>query len=1111
MPKFCCRLSSRTLEQSCQRYAVDCILERQSSHVKGQCPGDRQRIPANEGCCPARAGEACGGDVSVYCDTELGYTCLDENGEEGRGVCKGKYDLRGVTIKQKSLTIQWKPFAPPNYTLEYSLMSRIHNYSSNLTLWKTIETGDEAEYTLVDLEPATWYFIKIAVWHIPFNDSYSNITETLMIKTKDAEYCEHAGNEYEIGQTFNNNNEDSCLCLKTGQLDCTSLCPNSSNEACDIRTRGNCSEIECETVMANCSVNGTIYIHNEIFEQGECRECTCSNGEATCILPSHCEEMEATEECPKPVSHIIEGQCCPEWECGSPRLTFCEHRGRRYTEGYEWQDEETCETCECHQGQATCHNFCEEPEMPENCPRPSRRPAPNGCCEIYECLQPVDICVYANGTHKRGSFFTSDHCELCVCNKNMTVECSPSCPEEPPPLPLRPSVICRQPHYRLVNCCKTLFCQRGDNDLMSAIRNVYATSHTPQSITITFDALRQRTEEEEEELYPDYQLFFSDAEESSNPTNWTPKHIHLTPVEEDESTSPSLLFQKMDSFLVGTLTCIINGRVLNEEESYLDECERDCICRAGKLACENNCPQINTIMMPSSSCPQPKLEKKENECCPSWKCHPKPSGCRYGTALLKDGEQVREGCDNICTCESGRMQCRPVCNITSEPPRQGCRLQQIPDHCCKAWMCPPDKRPVKSVEAVVRTIFNRNCLEPINQFKNSFREELLGLVHSSCKRLNEHERTICLEIDTVMHCSTTRSRRRRDVDATIVDFGVSVPRRSDESLASLNNSLQTILDDLSSLFNTSESVVLNIDSVEFTSSGQLILKSLHYACDEGYSFYRDFCVRTEILIREPAFSLELQPLSVGADTAVLGWESLTKIGVTYVIALQIEYREDNYTAWNQTTKFQPHETSHTLTELQAESIYRARLVALTNLGTRPMVPTRDLVFKTKAYEGEFSLYLENVQVGQTSVTIRWRNIPKDELANIQMMEITYNEINRPLTVNTVTTKPSLNKYTIPSLKQATNYVAVITIVFNNGTRVQSGTIHFITDSSDKSSNLTIPLAVSAVILVCAIIIVSITCCMWRKARLKNITDTAFENKVFGIQIQNEGRTLSARP
>ncbi|XP_050405997.1 cysteine-rich motor neuron 1 protein [Patella vulgata] len=453
--------------------------------VYGPCPGNRPRIPAEEGCCPARVGEACGVDVGVFCDGELGYKCVAENGRDGQGICQGPYKLRRTINEERRLSIKWRAFAPPNYNMEYSLLHRSDNYSTNLSTWNVIECGDEPEYTLTSLKPATWYFIRIGIWSIPFhpdNRTYSNITETLMIKTKDVEYCEHVGKKYEVGEVFNHNNEDRCTCLNTGELVCTSLCPNISNQACEILPgRFDCLEGDCETIQANCSINGSVYIHGEVFEQG-CTECQCNNGNATCIVPSNCVAMEPTEACPRPQSHKIEGDCCPTWTCGPSQPTSCTYKGKEYSQGYDWLDEETCEQCQCESGEVACYYFCEEPVLPEDCPRPHRRRAPNGCCEIYECLQPVDICVYANGTFHQGEFLTGNQCELCVCSLNNTVECSPRCREVHLPLP---TVVCPKPHIRRYDCCDTLFCYEPEIDIITAIKQIIFQISSPPLRTST--------------------------------------------------------------------------------------------------------------------------------------------------------------------------------------------------------------------------------------------------------------------------------------------------------------------------------------------------------------------------------------------------------------------------------------------------------------------------------------------------------------------------------------------------------------------------------------------------------------------------------------------------
>uniref|UniRef100_A0A8D3EE01 SCO-spondin n=1 Tax=Scophthalmus maximus TaxID=52904 RepID=A0A8D3EE01_SCOMX len=222
-----------------------------------------------------------------------------------------------------------------------------------------------------------------------------------------------------------------CIPPRYGGRDCSEL-PGPSNLPCP---DDGCANTSCPTGLVT---------HN-------CAPCPVSCAHITSVTT-----CDSTAPC-------FSGCWCPEGQvmshtqqCVLPEECVCEVAGVRYWPGQQMKVD--CEICICERGRpqrcqpnADCSVHCGWSSWSEwgECLGPCgvqsvqwsfrspNNPVKYGdgrtCRGIYRKARrcqtnPCDECEYQGQTHTVGDRWRSDHCQLCHCLPNLTVQCSPYCP-----------------------------------------------------------------------------------------------------------------------------------------------------------------------------------------------------------------------------------------------------------------------------------------------------------------------------------------------------------------------------------------------------------------------------------------------------------------------------------------------------------------------------------------------------------------------------------------------------------------------------------------------------------------------------------------------------------
>ncbi|XP_019729256.1 SCO-spondin-like [Hippocampus comes] len=227
-----------------------------------------------------------------------------------------------------------------------------------------------------------------------------------------------------------------CILPQNGGRDCFQL-PGPSNLSLEIRP---CSEDACSS--SSCPTG--LVRHN-------CSPC-----------PVSCAHISSGTTC-DPTAPCFSGCWCPEGrvmshtqQCVLPEECVCELAGVRYRPGQQMKVD--CEICVCERGRPRrcqpnpdCSVHCAWSSWSEwgQCLGPCgvqsvqwsfrspNNPPNHGdtktCRGIYRKARrcqtdPCDECEYQGQSHTVGDRWRSDHCHLCHCLPNLSVQCSPYCP-----------------------------------------------------------------------------------------------------------------------------------------------------------------------------------------------------------------------------------------------------------------------------------------------------------------------------------------------------------------------------------------------------------------------------------------------------------------------------------------------------------------------------------------------------------------------------------------------------------------------------------------------------------------------------------------------------------
>uniref|UniRef100_A0A3Q3NA32 SCO-spondin n=1 Tax=Mastacembelus armatus TaxID=205130 RepID=A0A3Q3NA32_9TELE len=260
-----------------------------------------------------------------------------------------------------------------------------------------------------------------------------------------------------------------CISPRYGGRDCTEL-PGSSNIAMEINP---CPSEGC----VNTSCPTGLVRHN-------CAPC-----------PLSCAHIRSGTTC-DPTAPCFSGCWCPEGQvmthtqqCVLPEECACEVAGVRYWPGQQIKVD--CEICVCERGRPErcqpnpdCSVHCGWSSWSEwgECLGPCgvqsvqwafrspNNPTKDGdekkCRGIYRKARrcqtdPCEECEYQGQSHAVGDRWRSDHCQLCRCLPNLTVQCSRYCPYTVTGCPQDETLVPGEGD----SCC---YCQGGnDTDLVT--------------------------------------------------------------------------------------------------------------------------------------------------------------------------------------------------------------------------------------------------------------------------------------------------------------------------------------------------------------------------------------------------------------------------------------------------------------------------------------------------------------------------------------------------------------------------------------------------------------------------------------------------------------------
>ncbi|KAK3784636.1 hypothetical protein RRG08_003443 [Elysia crispata] len=1094
--------------------------------------GERPKVPTT-GCCPVGAWQTCQPSRDLWCDHELGLFCRDQRGiavKNGDGKCKGDFELNVTSRGEQVLDLEWLNFAPADYGSEYVVLYRENTYHRDNSLWNIREIGNAPKCSLEGLKPATVHFIRVAIWQDARAGILGKMTETINVKTRRSEFCFHMGEYHEVGEHVINDCEESCICLPTGEFECSPLCELHGvpdvEDGCHVIPGEECCDfkVSCSVGGEPCVVDNATYPHGSEFEHS-CRQCTCSHGQVECHFPEECEEMEASAHCPNPKRMEVEGQCCPEWYCADFTEDACHYEEESYENG-DFFISEDCGLCRCHGAAGVrCPPKCPPVVMvlPSlECPDPQIRK--EGCCDTLHCNY-----VNLSMPQHIGRMFAMSYSPL-----TLTVSFETRAVPEESEVPL----YCQ---YEI------LFANTSDPHLAWHRRVVQPvdvrlrrdrTRRDPSDLAAPMDALtRDNAIVVGERVYitlsgmdPDTAYYVKiNPLPVGVPLHQSMMDGELEGVSGSAAAATTVVVKTMPMEIVSS--CFYEGKQLSHDEIAKESCNETCRCTFGKVTCVSTCEAEQVVVARSHSCPEPRLERIEGKCCPQWKCYPSATGCLYDGMILSSGQSLRKACD-LCTCVNASVTCTSVCQNTHTPPRPECVLTNITGQCCPQWTCLIESHPPHGVRTSIDVYLDAKCLNDTTKFKHGLEKDLLHQVTPVCienqsAALLNYCNSLQIKVSCGSHANLMHSKNRRrkrhsgSISTTKVPKteGSNIAGRinvqislfanfSQESPADLTEELlQSAALQLVTRLNRSLQLQLpggeTVTVVEASS-----LPHVSYICDSGFSFERGQCVLSQVETNLfSRTSTNMVATDVTDTLAVLTWERLGSKILAHTSYLMVEHRRNGELDWIPSVPLEPRRSTYLLRSLTPHQTYAVRLIASMTWPEQSRWVMAELKVKTlrqSANSAGAGLSVVEVSVFTDHALVHWDKIPERLASNVLSMEIRWRESHQ--TAYRYSQKlPDihLNSAQLTALTEDTTYTAEVRMLLRSGSIVNSGVIQFVTKSHEtKDMELILAVCVSCAVSFFVAGILAVSVVMWRRRKSQKSAG-GFVNHTFGVPPSNK--------
>ncbi|CAG5135727.1 unnamed protein product [Candidula unifasciata] len=314
------------------------------------------------------------------------------------------------------------------------------------------------------------------------------------------------------------------------------------------------------------------------------------------------------------------------------------------------------------------------------------------------------------------------------------------------------------------------------------------------------------------------------------------------------------------------------------------------------------------------------------------------------------------------------------------------------------------------------------------------------------------------------------------------------------------------------LLNTSFSIVLDSGQAMSSLEGAKF-EGESFICESGFSFVKDMCVLSEIessLSFKP--NVQLTPVQITTSSVILEWPQLGDDFKKLITGILIEHRKVGDVQWFLSSMLDSTVTSFTLTSLASDSEFSAQLVAFTTWPGKRRWKIGETYFKTTPASAQASpkVSLTDVAVGETTAAFFW-----DHLAvQYQPISVTilYKQSHQD-SYQTMTHELTASKThaELQNLDPHTTYTAQLVLLLSSDTEMRFHPVHFVTlDSRGSSAELLVGIVTACAVTAVTSVILTLFCIIWwqRRSRGKN---TGFENKTFGIQLENNNMEASTGP